>query len=139
MSTADHKSPLLNGNGILQVTTFVPPVLAGDYNGDHVVDAADYTMWRDSQGNDVPPGSGADGTGPEGIPDGVVDQLDYDLWKSNFGNMFGADGTGSADESSAIPEPSAIGLVVSMMAFCLISPRNCVPAKEHVRIWMTRI
>ena len=47
--------------------------IPGDYNGDGSVDAADYTVWRDTfgaMGADLP----ADGNG-----DMVVDSLDYDL------------------------------------------------------------
>jgi hypothetical protein len=126
-------SPLLTGSGILQVTTFVEPVLPGDYNGDHVVDAADYTVWRDSLGRNTIPGSGADGTGPEGGPDGIIDQLDYEFWKSNFGNALGMGAVGFANVPSAIPEPSAIGLLMPMLALCFIFLRNYVPFTDHVR------
>ena len=74
--------------------------LPGDYNFNGVVDAADYSVWRDTVGstNDLR----ADGSGAAaGVPDGVVDELDYDFWKANFGNVLrgwrwvtgGADGT----------------------------------------------
>jgi CSLREA domain-containing protein len=60
---------------------FEPPgFLAGDYNHNGIVDAADYTGWRDRLGANVTPGSGADGNG-----DGVVDQLDYGVWRTYFG------------------------------------------------------
>lgn len=52
----------------------------GDFNRDGVVDAADYTAWRDQSGNTVPPLTGADGDG-----DGRVDQNDYRVWRSHFG------------------------------------------------------
>jgi Type I phosphodiesterase / nucleotide pyrophosphatase len=51
--------------------------LAGDYNHDGHVDAADYTIWQSTKGSSTD--LRADGNG-----DGVVDQADYDLWKSNF-------------------------------------------------------
>ena len=53
-------------------------LLPGDYNLSGHVDAADYTVWRDTRGarGDVQ----ADGNG-----DGVVDARDYGVWKSNFG------------------------------------------------------
>jgi hypothetical protein len=58
-----------------------PNPLPGDYNFDGVVDAADYTVWRDSSGSGVAvSGSGADGNG-----DGVVDELDYGVWRTNYG------------------------------------------------------
>jgi hypothetical protein len=48
-------------------------VVAGDYNGNGVVDPADYTVWRDTLGSTT--NLAADGNG-----DGVVDQLDYTYW-----------------------------------------------------------
>ena len=33
-----------------------PPATTGDYNGDMTVDAADYTVWRNTLGNQVDPG-----------------------------------------------------------------------------------
>jgi hypothetical protein len=56
----------------------------GDYNRDGCVDAADYTVWRDTLGLTVPIYTGADGNG-----DGVIDQADYLLWRSNFGSCGG--------------------------------------------------
>jgi CSLREA domain-containing protein len=55
--------------------------LAGDYNYDGVVDAADYAVWRKEMGTMVAAGSGADGNG-----DGVVNELDYGVWMANFGS-----------------------------------------------------
>ena len=61
----------------------------GDYNQDGTVDAADYTVWRDSLGANVAAFAGADGSG-----NGVVDQADYEVWKANFGAV--ATGAGGA-------------------------------------------
>ena len=52
-----------------------PPAPTGDYNGDHVVDAADYTVWRDTLGQTVAKGSGADGNA-----DGTINSSDYSFW-----------------------------------------------------------
>ncbi|TWU00270.1 Exo-beta-D-glucosaminidase precursor [Botrimarina colliarenosi] len=53
----------------------------GDYNGDGVVNAADYTVWRDNQGAaTATPGQGADGDG-----DGMVDSDDHRFWADNYG------------------------------------------------------
>ena len=51
--------------------------LAGDYNGDSIVDAADYVVWRHSQGASITAYAGADGNG-----DGVIDDADYDVWRA---------------------------------------------------------
>jgi hypothetical protein len=57
----------------------VPPGLQGDYNGNGTVDAADYVVWRKSDGQ-TGAGLPADGDG-----DMDVDQDDYLLWRANFG------------------------------------------------------
>jgi len=56
--------------------------VGGDYNKDAIVDAADYTVWRDNLGRAVSPaGFLADGDG-----NGTVQPADYDFWKARFGN-----------------------------------------------------
>ncbi|MEX2091931.1 MAG: LamG-like jellyroll fold domain-containing protein, partial [Pirellulales bacterium] len=55
--------------------------IVGDYNQDGIVDAADYTVWRNSMGQEVSAYHGADGNGS-----GDVDAGDYQVWKSNFGS-----------------------------------------------------
>jgi hypothetical protein len=66
----------------------------GDYNGNGVVDAADYTIWQDTFGSQLD--LRADGDG-----DLDVDQDDYTFWKDRFGNVVD---TGSG---AAVPEPGA--------------------------------
>jgi CSLREA domain-containing protein len=67
-------------------------VLAGDYNGNGTVDAADYVVWRKALGQSgIPPFSGADGDG-----DGDVTQNDYNVWRANFGNSLPPRGRASA-------------------------------------------
>jgi hypothetical protein len=86
---------------------------SGDYNGNGVVDAADYTVWRDNLGsattlpNDATPG---------------VSLEDYNVWKTNFGSSGGPSGpstlvqgfvryVGGAGSATAVPESSTIVLV----------------------------
>jgi PEP-CTERM motif len=64
--------------------------LAGDYNHDNKVDAADYVLWR------------KDPASFGGNPAG------YNTWRSNFGNP-----PGSGLGSGAVPEPSAIMLAAA--------------------------
>lgn len=63
------------------------PAGLGNFNGDSIVDAADYTVWRDNLG--APDESALNGNG-----DGVngVDQQDYQLWKDHFGDTGEAQG-----------------------------------------------
>lgn len=76
--------------------------LNGDFNGDNVIDAGDYTAWRDAVGvspnplvNDPTPAS--------------VDPDDFEYWKSHFGQSVG----GGAIAASALPEPSVMLFVLS--------------------------
>jgi hypothetical protein len=91
--------------------------VAGDYNNDGLVNAADYTVWRDSLGQ-TGTGLAADGDG-----DNDVDSDDYGIWKSNFGQ--GGAGAGGA-ATAAVPEPSTllIGLMLLIGAAGTRSPRR---------------
>lgn len=81
------------------------PRSMGDFNGDGVVDAADYTVYRDNYlafGVDNP--ANANG-------DSVVTAADYAIWAANYGaSTLGA--------SISIPEPStgAIAAIVGLLA-----------------------
>lgn len=84
------------------VLTFVGDIsLPGDFNGDQVVDAADYSVWRDNLGSTEGTLLNSNGTG------GVIDQADYDLWKANFGAS-----SASAALTAAVPEPVSAGLAL---------------------------
>jgi hypothetical protein len=72
--------------------------LAGDYNGNNVIDAADYAAWRDAVT------AGATSLTNDPTP-GVVDESDFTYWRAHFGETLGSGaGAGSA---AAVPEPSA--------------------------------
>jgi hypothetical protein len=95
-------------------------VLPGDYNQNGIVDAADYTVWRDlvdnSQG--VSPGSAADGSF-----DGQITAADYAVWKSMFGF---ARATGGQASYTAVPEPlSAMLLAIGMALAGCLSDNRC--------------
>ena len=80
------------------------PTLAGDYNNDGVVDAADYTVWRDSLASNTPLLN-------ETASLGTVDAADYDAWKANFGAT--ADGGQAARFfNHSVPEPTAFVLIL---------------------------
>jgi hypothetical protein len=100
--------------------------VAGDYNGNGIVDAADYTVWRDHFGTAGPQG---DGTGPgfDGIPDGAVDGFDYQWWKNNFGLGSGAVSTAVAQ----VPEPATWRLViVALSGFIGVNRRDKLHASR---------
>ncbi|MEX2092104.1 MAG: hypothetical protein WD971_05475 [Pirellulales bacterium] len=97
-----------------------PPVTTGDYNEDGTVDAADYTVWRDTFGQaGVPLGSGADG-----VADGTIDSLDYDFWKLHFGEVIGGAGSGGIAAAAIVPEPAALALSIpGILALILAAVR----------------
>jgi hypothetical protein len=70
----------------------VGPAPPGDYNHNNRVDAADYTVWRNSLGTGgLAPYSGADGDG-----DGAIGPEDYGVWKSHYGESLPGAGSGGA-------------------------------------------
>lgn len=79
-----------SGAGIITVTS--GGGLAGDYNHNGVVDAADYVVWRN--GDSPNPNSTAD----------------YNTWRSNFGAHSGSGA--SLGASAAVPEPASLALAV---------------------------
>ena len=92
-----------------------PPVtLAGDYNKNGKVDAADYIVWRNSL-NQAGSGLPADGNSS-----GTIDAGDYTVWRSNFGKTSGAgamvdDDSLSSSGISSVPEPNSILCVLIAM------------------------
>jgi glycerophosphoryl diester phosphodiesterase len=77
------------------------PGLPGDFNGDGEVNAADYTVWRNTLGENVINGTGADGN-----RDGLVDMADYSLWKQNFGLT----SSGALQLVHQVPAPGSLPL-----------------------------
>ncbi len=92
-----------------------PPSLVGDYNGDGFVDAADYTVWRDTLGQ-----SGMN-LAADGNNDGTINQLDYGIWRANFGNSQAAAAVTLAPTANGVPEPATTAMlaVAAAMAACL--------------------
>jgi hypothetical protein len=87
----------------ISYTLAAPPFTAGDYNGDSFVDAADYTIWRNTLGSSDDLRANGDNTGASA---GVIDQADYAVWKTNFG------GGGAGAVSIPIPEPISACLLI---------------------------
>ena len=85
--------------------------LVGDYNHNGIVDAADYTVWRDALGSHVTAYTGADGSG-----NGVVDAADLNLWTTHFGQTLAAgagSGAGAAATVSESVEQPTFGTVAT--------------------------
>jgi Concanavalin A-like lectin/glucanases superfamily len=71
---------------------FAQGVFPGDYNGDKIVDAGDYNIWRKTN---------------------VLGDPGYTAWRSNFGKNYNLTGSGSL--ATSIPEPAS--LVIAAIAF----------------------
>src|SRR5262245_8256415 len=95
-------------NGLITYDTTPPPLLVGDYNGNGIVDAADYVVWRKNLGSDA--------SLPNDSTPGFVTPVDYDTWKSNIGRIEGV-GTG-ASLLTVVPEPPTTVLLVLAVAIC---------------------
>jgi hypothetical protein len=76
----------------------VPHGVPGDYNGNGVVDAADYVLWR----------SGGPLQNEVDTP-GTVNAADYTAWRARFGNT---SGSGSGLGAANVPEPTAAMLLL---------------------------
>jgi hypothetical protein len=93
----------------------LPAGVAGDYNGNGVVDAADYVLWRNG--------------GPlqnEVATVGSVSPEDYTAWRARFGNTTGS-GTASSSAmgAAAVPEPASLLLIVFGGPLCIPFRRRC--------------
>ncbi len=86
---------LIVASGNAAVVAGVP----GDYNGNGVVDGADYVLWR----NGGPLQNEVDNPG-------TVNAADYTAWRARFGNTSGG---GGGPLGSAVPEPGTWLLLVS--------------------------
>ncbi|TWT33939.1 hypothetical protein KOR34_37750 [Posidoniimonas corsicana] len=72
----DLDAALLRDLGYDVLDVFPPSLIAGDYTQDGLVDAADYSVWRDNLGTGF---AAADGDNS-----GTVDEGDYLVWRNNF-------------------------------------------------------
>jgi pectinesterase len=113
------KTKWLGGtDGWNPVIAVAPPLLPGDYNDDGTVDAADYTVWRDSLGSNGPLLN-------ETASPGVIDDADFDAWKANFG------ATQNTGTGSAIPLPEPACSMPAIAAFvCAAMLRRRVKSKK---------
>ena len=97
----------------LVTTNVIVNIAAGDYSGNGIVDAADYTVWRDNFGANVTAGTLADADNS-----GTIDDADYTIWANNFGL-----GAPSSSSATAIPEPTALVLLLLTSTAVLFSRR----------------
>lgn len=110
-SSATFKSSYFTGTGILNVTEQVLTTIPGDYNNDGIVNAADYTVYRDNVGQ---PG----GTLVNDPAGGVVGAAQYTQWANNYGAT-----EPPASLSVSVPEPTAL-LLAGIAAAGFLSRRK---------------
>jgi probable HAF family extracellular repeat protein len=80
-----------DGNTEAWIARLAPqPTLPGDFNHDGAVDAADYVVWRKTDGT----------------------QTGYNTWRAHFGEISGS-GSAAPPPTSAIPEPTSALLFLS--------------------------
>ncbi|RIK80917.1 MAG: hypothetical protein DCC67_08740 [Planctomycetota bacterium] len=114
-SSAQFTSPLITGAGLLEVTTYIPP-LAGDFNRDGLVDGADLVVWQDNAGL----AAGATFEQGDANADGTVDGADLLLWQQNIG------ASQARPATAAVPEPAGLALAALAVAAAFIVRRSSV-------------
>jgi hypothetical protein len=110
---------VLNGDKLISAPVMYGTIsvgaVAGDYNNDGTVNAADYTVWRDHLNQAYQ----LTNEGPGQTPGNVTIE-DYTFWKTHFGEQAG----GGALGNLAVPEPSTNCLLVLAMSVCF---SRCLP------------
>ncbi len=104
--------------GIAFYTAWVPQV-AGDFTGDGIVDARDYTLWRGTAGQSGP------ALQADGNHDTFVDDDDYTIWRSHYGQSAGSDSA----ELAPVPEPNVLFIAFGIAAICFLQ-RNSIKRDE---------
>lgn len=90
---------IYNSNSV--VLQFLGEGLAGDFNADGLVDAADYTVWRAGLGT-------------------TYTEQDYAVWRSNYGTV----GTSAATTANPVPEPANAVLLLTTLALTAVRKRR---------------
>ena len=83
-----------NGETRAFLISSIPAPLQGDYNGNGIVDAADYVVWRKGFGT-------------------TYNQADFDVWRTHFGQTAVGSGAGTLLSGAPVPEPSGLVLLLA--------------------------
>jgi hypothetical protein len=111
------------GNSLKLFFGAAPIALAGDYNDDGAVDAADYIVWRRALGS-------ATELPNETESLGVVDQDDFAAWRANFAATRSAEIAASA----AVPEPAVWVLSLTVL-LPQVYVRRALRSRRRLRIF----
>jgi T5SS/PEP-CTERM-associated repeat protein len=112
---------LLSTTGVLSVQ------LLGDYNGNGVVDAADYVVYRKTLGQ-TGIALAADGNGNHQIDSG-----DYSVWRAHFGQTAGSGAVAASTSRVAVPEPSSALLLLGAIVILGLSIHDRSPGSRRCR------
>lgn len=97
------------------------PVLPGDFDGNNVVDTADYVVWRKHLNTSV--------TLPNDSTPGV-DLADYDVWRAHFGQTFGSGAASGA--LASVPEPYAAWQLIAAAFLFMSMPRRHLGSAGYI-------
>ncbi|MGI9456477.1 MAG: hypothetical protein ACR2NU_07940 [Aeoliella sp.] len=106
---------------VFEQMTIMSMSFSGDFNGDLVVDASDYTVWRDNLG-----AADESALGGNGSRSGGVDIADYTLWKNNFGTSGSA-----ALRGTAVPEPASAVMFCAALVLVGLSHRDASNSRSR--------
>ncbi len=116
MLTGDLFWDINYGPNLVELAVAAPvTVLPGDFNGDGVVDAADYVAWRQGLGT-------------------TFTQSDYNVWRTHFGASGGGSGStvsgelspaGTSPFPAGVPEPATALLALSIAPATALFGRCC--------------
>lgn len=102
-NSASRDAPLTGSHVYLVLSTV--PAIPGDFDGNRVVENADYQLWATTFGSTTE--LAADGNG-----NGIVDAADFSIWQDSF------------DAANAVPEPQGQLLLLLGMAWAMSPLRN---------------
>jgi hypothetical protein len=121
--TAGHIDRDVFSGTVAQLSAMSVKVVRGDYNHNAVVDAGDYVTWRKEMSYPSAQYNAYSVVflGADGNLSNQVEAGDYTYWRSQFGKSLS--GSGSALDSSGVPEPVSI-LLVLLGFFCWTLPRR---------------
>ena len=114
-ANSDPLAAIQTINGVIRVGDItVGGPQQGDFNGDGMVNLADYTVWRDNLGG---PESALNGNGSGNA---TVGSEDYALWKTHFG---AGSGSVQALETATVPEPSGVVVLLGLLGAAVVAHR----------------
>jgi hypothetical protein len=94
-----------------------PALAPGDFNADGAVDIADYEFWRSTFGSTTM-------LAADGNRDDIVNAADYAVWRNGF------DVVGGDVAPAAVPEPSAVVILIVMAGIGRFRPGRSVPGSS---------